>query len=317
MVFQTSQGRTYTATGNANELNRDGASCCNLITYLGTSSPGGTDVHIHKNNFQLGTQSGLVAVETNYHNTDTLTVQNNTMLRFAALNDMLKVYGTGGCTLDPNDVCTASKCNYNFGVALGATYPGGCTNAHNFYQLDLSSGTGWGANDKDVSTVAEAMFADLTRTFATAATDWLGQTATAGAWSSSSVSYAVGDIVSDSQAGVWQGKTVLYRALAAHTSAATSRPANGATWQTACGGGPCWEYATAYYLRTMIAKGERVTDASIGANNDYVPQAMVKWTLNGRISPLADKACMGNDGESPWPIPYCAKLKARVAAGAF
>lgn len=315
VITQTSNAATHTYERNSIELNRDGTSTGNLITDLGASSPGGTDNHIYKNNFHIGSTYALLDMETSYHWAGSVTLQNNSVVRESGT--VAKMVDVASCTLNPNDMCSAAGCNYNLGVALSYSAPGGCTNAHNFYIIDLSAGTGWGANDRDLSTKAEAMFSDLTRTFATAASDWLGETATDGAWSSSSVSYAVGDIVSDSQAGVWQGKTVLYRALAAHTSAATSRPANGATWQTACGGGPCWEYATAYFLRTKIAKGERVTDAAIGANNDYAPKAMVLWHMYGRISPRLDLACMGSDGESPWPIPYCAKGKARVAAGAF
>lgn len=315
LTTQTAGGLTMTFTGNATELNRDGTSCCNLITWLGTSSPGGTDTQVMQRNIHIGSDLALLDVETSYHCAGCLEFLNNTIARVSGT--MAKVLDVNSCALNPNDVCAAGDCNYNIGVNLSYTPPGGCTNAHNGYILDLSAGTGWGANDRNLTTVAEAQFVDHTRTFATAATDWLGQTATAGAWSNASVSYAVGDIVSDSQAGVWQGKTVLYRALAAHTSADTSRPANGATWQTACGGGPCWEYASAYFLRTMIAKGQRITDASIGANNDYVPKAMVLWRLHGLRSGRLDLACSGSDGESPWPIPSCAKLKGRIGAMAF
>ena len=315
VITQASNAATYTYERNSTELNRDGTSVGNLITDLGISSPGGTDNHVYRNNFYHGSTWALLNMETSLHWAGSVTLQNNTIVRESS--NVAKMVDTNSCVSNPNDMCSAAGCNNNLGVALTYTPPGGCTNAHNGYIIDLSAGSGWGANDINLSTKAEAMFSDLTRTFATAATDWLGHTATAGAWSSSSVSYAVGDIVSDSQSGVWQGKTVLYRALAAHTSAATNRPANGATWQTDCGGGPCWEYASAYYLRDLIARGTRITDASIGADNDYVPQALVKWHLYGRVSPRLDLACAGNDGESPWPIPMCAKLKARVAAGAF
>lgn len=312
IVSQAANGSTYTLTGNANELNSINTSCCNIITDGGISSPGGTDNHIYRNNFQLGTLLAAIYVETSVHWAGSITAQNNTMLRFGGTS-MAKVGDAGSCTTNPNDVCSAAQCNYNLGIAIAGTPAGTCTNAHNGYWLDLSAASGWGANDVDLTTVEEAQFTDLKRTFATAANKFFGQSATAGAWSNASVSYAVGDIVSDSQS-IWQGETVLYRALAAHTSADTSRPGNGATWQTACGGGPCWEYATEYFLRDMIAKGTRITDASIGANNDYPTQAMAKWVLHGRISHRRDLQCMGNDGESPWPIPYCEKGRAVAAA---
>lgn len=313
VINQSTNGATATIRRNSTELNRDNTSVGNLITDLGTSSPGGTDNHIAKNNFYMGTTWSLYNVETSYHWAGSITLQNNTMMRWNSTGSVAKLVDTNSCTTNPNDMCSSGQCNYNLGIDLSYTPPGGCTNAHNFYVLDLSAGTGWGANDTSVSSVAEAMFADLTRTFATAATDFFGEVATAGAWSNASVSYAVGDIVSDSQS-IWQGKTVLYRALAAHTSADTSRPGNGATWQTACGGGPCWEYATAYFVRHRIARGVRITDASIGADNDFIPQAMAKWNLHGKISQRRDLQCIGDDGESPWPIPYCERGRTVAAA---
>lgn len=313
VVNQSTNGATVTIQRNAVELNRDNTSAGNLITDLGTSSPGGTDNHIAKNNFYMGTTWSLYNVETSYHWAGSITLQNNTMMRWASTGSVAKMVDTNSCTTNPNDMCSAAGCNYNLGIDLSYTPPGGCTNAHNFYVIDLSAGTGWGANDTSVASVALAMWADLTRTFATAANDFFGESATAGAWSNASVSYAVGDIVSDSQS-IWQGKTVLYRARAAHTSADTSRPGNGATWQTACGGGPCWEYASAYFARHRIARGVRITDASIDANNDFIPQAMARWNLHGKISQRRDLQCIGSDGESPWPIPYCEKGRAVAAA---
>lgn len=312
MVAQASNGRTHTIRRNYSGLGRDNESACNIITYLGASSPGGTDNHVYTNNFTLATALGI-AVETSVHWAGGMTVQNNTFARYNSVGAMSKVKDVNSCTTNPNDVCSAAGCNYNLGVDLSDTPPGGCTNAHNGYILDLSSATGWGANDVNLATVAEAQFIDTKRSFATAATEFFGKAATAGAWSNASVSYAIGDIVS-LQNTTWQGQTVLYRALAAHTSADTNRPGNGATWQTACSGGPCWEYASAYFLREKIAIGERITDASIGANNEYPTKAMALWVLHGMISNRRDLQCIGSDGESPWPIAYCAKGKAMVSA---
>jgi len=309
VVTQASNANTLTFSRNGTELNRDNTTSGNMFTDLGIATPGGTDNHIYKNNFHYSTNS-LLHAETSEHWAGSVTLQNNTVALHSGTTTA-KFVDTNSCVANPNDMCSAAQCNYNLGVALNRTPAGGCTNAHNFYHIDLSAASGWGANDIDLTTVAEAQFVDLTRTFATAASDWLGHTATA--WSNASVSYAVGDIVSDSQS-IWQGKTVLYRALAAHTSADTSRPGNGATWTTACGGGPCWEYATAYYLRDLIARGTRITDASIGASNDFVPKAMALWALHGRVSHRRDLQCMGNDGESPWPIPRCEQGRAVAAA---
>lgn len=311
MIGQSNNGRTHTLRRNATGLGPANTSACNIITYFGITG-GGTDNLVFKNNSHIGTTTMVVA-ETNEHAAGSMTVQNNMFARYNSTGTGSKVADSNSCTTNPNDVCSAAQCNYNVGVDLSYTPPGTCTNAHNGYSLDLSAATGWGANDTNLSTFAEAQYADITRSFATAATDFFGQSATAGAWSGSSVSYAVGDIVSDSQS-IWQGKTVLYRALAAHTSAATTRPGNGATWQSGCSGGPCWEYATAYFVREAIGKGQRWTDASIGANNDYVPKALALWYLHGRISHRRDLQCTGNDGESPWPIPYCERGRTVVGA---
>lgn len=317
VLTQSASGLTHTFTGNATELNRDNDSTGDLITDLGIASPGGTDNHVYKNNSSFAKNYGIVDLETSTHWAGSVTLQNNTQIAYGGASDVLKVYDTATApcssnSLNPNNVCSSAQCNYNLGVATASTGANACTNGHNGYNLPLSASTGWGVNDTNVSTIAAAQFADLTRTFATAASAWLGHTATAGAWTTSTA-YAVGDIVSDAQS-IWQGKTVLYRALAAHTSAATTRPGNGATWLTGCSGGPCWEYATAYYLRNLIADGTRITDASTGANNDYPAKAMALWTLSGRISSRRDLQCMGNDGESPWPIAYCAKGKAVAGA---
>ncbi len=317
ILAQSSQGKTLTLQSNANELNRDNTSTGDLITDLGIAAPGGTDSHIYKRNFNLSTTYSALDLETSVHWAGSVTFQNNTSMAYGGAADVTKVYDTATApcstnSANPNDVCSAAGCNYNLGVATASTGVNACTNGHNGYNMMLSAASGWGANDTNITTVAAAQFADLTRTFATAASDWLGYTATAGAWAAST-SYAVGDIVSDSQS-IWQGKTVLYRALAAHTSASTTRPGNGATWLTGCSGGPCWEYATAYYLRHMVAWGAKVTDASTGASDDYPAKAMALWTLSGRISSRRDLQCMGNDGESPWPIPYCAKGKVMLGA---
>lgn len=87
-------------------------------------------------------------------------------------------------------------------------------------------------------------FYDSTRSFATYDTASSGLNNAAGtAWSGSSVSYVVGNIVSNSNAGAWGGATINYRCIVAHTSGSTTEPGVGVNWRTN------WELATGYRLR--------------------------------------------------------------------
>lgn len=311
----SNSGLSHTITGNAQELNRDNLSTGNLVTLLGVAG-GGTDVYTLKRNANYSTTYAILDIETNAHAPGSFVLQNNTSIN--GLDNgtvVMKIFDTttAPCSTgnpNSNDICSTGNCNYNLGIALASTNT--CTNSHNGYGIMLSAASGWGANDINVSSIAQGQFSGLTRTFATAASDFMGYSATVGAWATSTT-YAVGDIVSDSQS-IWQGKTVLYRAVAAHLSASATRPGNGTTWLTGCSGGPCWEYATAHYMRQMIAAGARITDGSIGVSNDYPAKALALWTINGRVSSRRDLQCMGNDGESPWPIPFCAKGKAIVSS---
>lgn len=99
--------------------------------------------------------------------------------------------------------------------------------------------------------VANANFVDPTRNLATFDTAYLGNTATA--WSGSSVSYNVGDIVSTASSGFYNNATINFRCIAAHTSASgnATNGQPGATGTTSWRSR--WELASVYRIRTSSA----------------------------------------------------------------
>jgi hypothetical protein len=308
--------------GNLSEIGVANTGFCDLHTLLGGTSQAITFTVRH--GFSATNVYGIVDAETSLHTLHGLTMQGNVGLAWNGATNY-KLYDTTSLCSTPSgyaiDYCSLTACgggpccDYNVGVATTATLVGcnlGYPNQYNGYVGQFTAPNGPGTHDVNLS-VAAYNAVDLTRTFATFASAYLGHTATAGAWSGSSVSYAIGDIVSDIQS-IWQGKLVLYRALAAHTSSATLRPGTGATWQTGCAGGPCWEYASAYYLAAMIAAGVTVTDGAIGAVADWPAVAAVKWIQRGRLSSNPALWCSGYLGETAGPVAFCGKGKALLAA---
>jgi len=132
-------------------------------------------------------------------------------------------------------------------------------------------------------------------------TRYLGNAAGA-AWQTSTA-YTVGQIVSDSHAGYWQGATVNFRCIANHTSAAATEPNVGANWRND------WEFASLYDLRTATAAGSTYTDGAIGCSGCTAIQALVKWVRRGFTPQNPALWCAGHDGEAIGAVPFCAKGK--------
>lgn len=124
-------------------------------------------------------------------------------------------------------------------------------------------------------------FVDPTRNFATFDSAYLGNAATKGAWADATV-YAVGDTVTASDAAFYNGATITYRCIKAHTSAAadsTNGKPGGATAQT--GYRTNWEFASAYTIRKAIVGGLTITDAALGLSGaDYIT-ALHTWVRAG------------------------------------
>ena len=142
------------------------------------------------------------------------------------------------------NVVTPANADYNVGYNTTATTTGtydctNCTPTHgaNSYIGNFNATPGTndlnGVNPGFVDPYHRNVALADTRLFLNAAgTQWL-----------TSTSYTVGQIVSDTNAGVYGGATVNYRCTVAHTSGASTEPNVGASWRTD------WEFATLQDLR--------------------------------------------------------------------
>jgi hypothetical protein len=146
----------------------------------------------------------------------------------------------------------------------------------------FTSTTGLGAND----IVTDPAFVDTTRCLATFDSAYLGNTATA--WADAT-SYAVGDIVSASDAGFYGGATVNFRCINPHTSvsgnATTGKPAVAANWRTN------WQLASVYRLQTSVA----VYSASV---KQATVQDLSTWVKGGWSPTNTALKDAGHDGET-------------------
>lgn len=149
--------------------------------------------------------------------------------------------------------------------------------------------------DHDVS--ANPSFVDSTRSLALFDQQYLGKPVGT-AWSSSSVSYVVGDIVSATTSGVFFGQTVNYRCITAHTSTsgtgATAKPGNGTlgspqAWSTN------WELASQYWIRESVVAGTTYTDKTIGAVGVSMIEVARLWLRAGFAPTNSSYRVAGHD----------------------
>ena len=165
----------------------------------------------------------------------------------------------------------------------------------------------WTATPGTHDVTAEPYFADaFLRNVAMWDTQYLGN-AVGTAWQTST-SYTVGQIVSDSHTGYWQGQPINFRCIAAHTSGATTEPNVGASWRSD------WEFASLADLRSATAAGTTYTDGAIGCAGCTAIQALVKWVRRGFTPQNPVLWCAGHDGETIGAVPFCAAGKALIAA---
>jgi hypothetical protein len=155
--------------------------------------------------------------------------------------------------------------------------------------------------------VAEPRLADaFLRNVALWDTRYLGNAA--GVQWTSSHGYSVGDTVSDHYAGYWQGSTVNFRCILAHTSSSSDEPNTGVNWRT------YWEFESLYDLRTAIAGSTAYTDGAIGCISCTAIQALTKWVQAGFTPSNPALWCAGHDGETTGAVPFCSKGKALISA---
>lgn len=172
-----------------------------------------------------------------------------------------------------------------------------CVNQGNGYVGSWTSTPG----THDVSVYSPFLADPFLRNVALWDTRYLGNAAGA-AWQTSTA-YTVGQIVSDSHAGYWQGATVNFRCIANHTSAAATEPNVGANWRND------WEFASLYDLRTAVAAGTTYTDGAIACSGCTAIQALRKWVRLGFTPQNPALWCAGHDGEAIGAVPFCAKGK--------
>ena len=103
-------------------------------------------------------------------------------------------------------------------------------------------------------------------------------------WTSGN-SYSVGNYVSDSQAGVWGGKTTYWRCIQAHTAGTTNRPVTGVDSSNPYyGQNGYWELAFMPWMRSAILAGTTYTDGAINANGVYAVGLLNAWLRQGMTS---------------------------------
>src|SRR5580704_17024211 len=101
----------------------------------------------------------------------------------------------------------------------------------------------------------------------------------------SGTSYTVGQYVSDSQTGVFGGKTTYWRCTQAHTASSLNRPVTGIDAANPYRGHEAfWEEAYLPWFRAAVTAGTQYTDGAIGANNVYVVGLLNAWLRQGMTS---------------------------------
>jgi hypothetical protein len=91
--------------------------------------------------------------------------------------------------------------------------------------------------------------------------------------------------VSDSQTGVFGGKTTYWRCTQAHTASSLNRPVTGIDAANPYRGHEAfWEEAYLPWFRAAVTAGTQYTDGAIGANNVYVVGLLNAWLRQGMTS---------------------------------
>ena len=148
-----------------------------------------------------------------------------------------------------------------------------------------------GAHDME----ADPMFLDGTRKAATFDVGYLGQ-ASGTPWASGAA-HNVGDIVSHVTSTFYNGVTLNYRCIAAHTSDASTQPGVGASWRVN------WELASLYRLREGVASRQKFSDGATGAEEDSVIMALAKWVRRGYAPQNGSFRRAGHDGRDIGAVP--------------
>ncbi len=191
------------------------------------------------------------------------------------------------------DVCAPAMCDYNdgFNTTSGG---GGFTNGGNGYADNFSSTPG--QNDLSV----DPMFTDSTRNMATFDSAYLGNAQPA--WDSGT-SYNPGDMVSSTDAALWNGAVVNYRytnGSYAGTSCGSANPKPGLFTATARA---CWEWATLFRVREAVASQTLFDDQTIGAHGVDLINVLILWIRAGFSPRNPLLALAGHDGSDLGAVP--------------
>lgn len=194
------------------------------------------------------------------------------------------------------DVTTPSGLDYNatYNLNNGTVYDSAGANGvttRGYQGFRLSNQT-IGQNDVTLTDGSDEqtegpMFFDPTRYFVTFDSVYLENSATA--WADAT-SYSVGDIVSASDSGFYEGAIVNFRCVTAHTSSAghatNGKPGVASSFRTN------WEPASYYRIRQAILNGTTITDASLGLTNASYIKTVHTWVREGwrPTNPILDEA---------------------------
>ena len=132
---------------------------------------------------------------------------------------------------------------------------------------------------------------------------WTGLGATA--WNGSSHPYNVGDLVYDSQTGVWGGKETAWRCIQAHTSASANRPSTGVDPSNLyLDFNAYWEPAYMQFFRQQVFAGtvfhEGAVPQLMDINGNPEPMHMIgllnAWLRQGHstMEPTLWRGCVNN-----------------------
>lgn len=210
------------------------------------------------------------------------------------------------------DVCTVtnattSNCDYNGGYKIGLTQPicSGCTNQGRGYAGLWSFTPGY----HDVIGQNPA-FADPTRKIENWDRKYLGKVLSP-QWASGTA-YNYGDLVSNSDASVYQGEVFNFRCTNPAGCSGAPGPGSADTaWRVN------WEWASLYWLRSAVSAKTTYTDAAIGCVACGPVQALNAWVRAGFTPQNPAHWCSGADGEAMGAKAFCAAGKALLGARSF
>jgi len=175
------------------------------------------------------------------------------------------------------------------------------------FRVTNNSSFNLGAHDINLGTGSNEalqgpLFVDPTRSFASFDSGYLGHTAASAdgnaisAWQDAHA-YVAGDTVSASTTGWYGGRTINYRCVKAHTSAAADatngKPGN---YTVATSYRTNWEFASAYSIRKAMIAGTTVTDGALGLSGATIIDALREWVRAGWMAKHTALRKAGNDG---------------------